>query len=104
MNWRALVEAQWDIIDVSDHYDHLSAGLGNDFVIEARAAIHRVAAQPRLYGMVDPRVRGREVRQTLVHRFPYRVIYEVTRTDVVIVAFVHTRSSDRRWRRRLRRN
>lgn len=46
MNWRALVEAQWDIIDVSDHYDHLSAGLGNDFVIEARAAIHRVAAQP----------------------------------------------------------
>ena len=101
MTARSIPEAQWDIIDASDYYDRVQPDLGADFVTEARHAIGRIAAQPRLYGRVNPPVRGREVRQTLVHRFPYTVVYEVTANEVIIVAVVHVRRSQRVWRRRL---
>jgi plasmid stabilization system protein ParE len=101
MTARSIPEAQWDIIDASDYYDRAQAGLGNDFVVEARAAMGRIAGQPRLYPRVIPPVRGREVRQALVRRFPYTVVYEVTSAEVIIVAVVHVRRSQRVWRRRL---
>ncbi|HJZ94413.1 MAG TPA: hypothetical protein VKE40_26350 [Gemmataceae bacterium] len=101
MTSRSLPEAQWDIIEESECYDNVRAGLGDDFVAETREAISRAVARPRLYAQVDPPVRAREVRQTLVRRFPFKVIYEVTATEVIIVAVTHVRRRDRRWRRRL---
>ena len=101
MTTRSFPEAERDIIDASDYYDQLQADLGDDFVTEARNAIARVTAQPRLYGQVSPPVRGRDVREAPVRQFPYKVVYEVTATEVIIVAVVHVRRDRRRWRPRL---
>src|SRR6476660_5817040 len=100
MNYRFLPEDRWDLFDAADHYDR-QAGLGQEFSDEVQARVHIVVAQPRLYPRVIPPVRGREVRQTLVHRFPYTVVYEVTTVEVIISAVVHVRRSRRVWRRRL---
>jgi plasmid stabilization system protein ParE len=101
MNYRFLPEARWDLFDAADGYDVQLAGLGQEFSDEVQARIQVIAAQPRLYGRVSPPVRGREVRQALVRRFPYTVVYEVTANEVIIVAVVHVRRSQRVWRRRL---
>lgn len=101
MNYRFLPLARWDLFDAADWYDGQLAGLGQEFSDEVRARVLALAGQPRLFGRVQPPVRGREVREAPVHRFPYLVIYEVTAIEVVIVAVVHARRSQRVWRRRL---
>jgi plasmid stabilization system protein ParE len=101
MNYRFLLEARWDLFDADDWYNGQLPGLGVLFTDQVEDRVREIAARPRLYGRVDPPVRGREVRQALVRRFPFTVIYEVAANEVIIVAVIHVRSSGRRWRRRL---
>jgi plasmid stabilization system protein ParE len=101
MNYRFLPEARWDLFDAADRYEAQLAGLGQEFSDEVEAKVQVIAGRPRQYGQVNPPVRGREVRQALVRRFPYTVVYEVTASEVIIVAVVHVRRSRRAWRPRL---
>lgn len=101
MSFRFLPAARWDLIDAADWYERQSAGLGDDFTNQVENRVQEIATRPRLYGGVKPAVRGREVREAPVHRFPYKVVYEVTAAEVVIVAVVHVRRGRRSWRPRL---
>jgi plasmid stabilization system protein ParE len=101
MNYRFFALARWDLYDAADWYDARVPGLGDEFTNEVEAKVQDIVRMPRLYPRVEPRKRGREIRQALVRRFPYLVIYEVTATEVVIFAVVYARSSNRKWRRRI---
>jgi hypothetical protein len=101
MTYRFLVPALWELFDATDWYEDQSPGLGYDLAARVQERVHEIAAQPRKYWRVHPPVRGREIRQAIVRRFPFSIIYEVTAAEVVIVAVAHFRRRDRRWRRRL---
>lgn len=101
MNYRFLALARWDLFDAADWYDAHVAGLGDQFTDQVEIKIRELARMPRLYPRVYPAVRGREIRNALVKRFPYLVIYEVLANEVVIIAVVHARRHRRVWRRRL---
>jgi len=96
-----LLLALWDLFDATDWYEDQSPGLGHEFAARVQEKVQEIAAQPRKYWRAPPAVRGREVRQAIVRRFPYTDIYEVTATEVVIVAVTHFRRRDRQWRRRI---
>ena len=101
MNYRALPEAREDILRISNLYDRRSVALGNKFLAEYDALIQRILAQPRLCSRVSRQPRGREIRQGSLKRFPFVLIYEVTPSEIVVLAVTHNRTKRRSWRRRL---
>jgi toxin ParE1/3/4 len=89
------------VIDRASYYETQQVGLGRDFTTEVENVWRTVEAQPRLFGRVKSGKAGREIREALVHRFPFVVTYEVRGTDVVVLAVTHVRARRRTWPRRL---
>lgn len=101
MNARLTLAALGDAIDIAAWYDRRLAGLGDRFLAAVEAFGHRIEASPRAEGRVSRAPRGREVREGMLRRFPFILVYEVTATELVIVDISHARSKRRLWRRRL---
>jgi plasmid stabilization system protein ParE len=93
-------DARWDVIDTAADYTR-QPGLGGDFATEVEGVWRTIAAQPRLFGRVRYGKAGREIRQALVRRFPYLVVYEVRGSDVIVLAVTHVRARHRTWPGRL---
>ena len=93
--------ARWDAIDAADEYESQVRGLGQQFYAAVDDAVQKIAAQPRAYSSAPGVPPGRDVRLRRVNRFSYLIYYEVAATEVVIMAVVHARRSQRVWRRRL---
>jgi plasmid stabilization system protein ParE len=100
VNYRLVVrpEVDADLREAESWYDQQRGGLGAEFQQAVRAAISRLPHSPLLY-----RVRHRrlQVRWTLPHRFPYRIIYRVMGDMVVIYAVLHAARRDRHWQQRV---
>ena len=60
-----------------------------------------VEAGPRLYPPAHDAPPGREVRNYLTRKYGYRIVYEVTPADIVVLAFVHVRRRSTAWLDRL---
>ena len=86
----------------ADEYDTQSPGTGRRFVRTVRELVARLVEQPRLYGKVNPPVRGRDVREAPVNPFDYRLVYEVRADEILILAVAHNRRLPNYWRGRLR--
>jgi plasmid stabilization system protein ParE len=99
---RFLPEADAEFEAAADEYDAQSPGTGRRFVRAVREMTARLVAQPRLYGAVDPPVRGRDVREVPVNPFDYRLVYEVRADENLILAVAHNRRLPTYWRGRLR--
>jgi toxin ParE1/3/4 len=76
-------------------YERAREGLGEEFLVEVRAAIGAALAGPEAYPILH-----RQTRRVLVRRFPYGLFYRVVDDIVVFVACTHTRRDPERWQRR----
>ncbi len=101
MNVRFLLDALLDVQFIATWYNRRQAGLGDRFT----DAVDEFAADrgpfPRSHARVSRAPAGREVREGMTDGFPYRVAYEVTATEVVILSVIHAHRRTRPWRRRL---
>ena len=82
-------------------YEIRQQGLGADFVEEVIQVWHALAENPLLNCRRHP---TKNIRWRYPDRFPYRVIYEVSEEDhLVLVAAVllHAARHDRHWQRRM---
>jgi plasmid stabilization system protein ParE len=102
MTARFLAEAEEEFEAAAEEYDAQSPGVGRRFVRAVRELKDRLIEQPRLYGAVDPPVRGRDVREALVDPFDYRLVYEVRTDEILILAVAHNRRLTNYWRGRRR--
>jgi hypothetical protein len=62
-------------------YESRSDGLGNDFLDDVQRAIDRSSEYPYSGEPVDS-----NFRRTLLHRFPFSLIYALERESLVIIA------------------
>ncbi|MBN9522215.1 type II toxin-antitoxin system RelE/ParE family toxin [bacterium] len=88
--------ARRDMDEAREWYDLQQAGVGQEFLDETETVLTRIQGNPKLYAA------GRHgVRQALVNRFPFVVIYRITTAATEIVAVMHTSRHPRAWRSRL---
>ena len=77
-------EAERELLEAADFYDHERAGLGSEFLDEVDAAIREVIENSES----RPVVLG-QTRKLVLQRFPYLVTYYVTRVEIVVSAIAH---------------
>jgi len=94
---RFLAPAHRDLADATAYYEDQMPGLGAQFLDEVRAAIARLRAFPRAWQPLSPRT-----RRCLLNRFPYGVIYEQRKDEIVIVAVGHQHRRPDFWKLRAR--
>ena len=94
-------EASAELIEAAKWYEHQQLGLGNDFLESAGHAVEFVGEWPGLAPAFPGWDRKPVVRMASVARFPYRVLYYCTDSEVVVVAFAHNRRRPGYWTHRL---
>lgn len=77
------------------HYEGCQAGLGLEFAEEVYAAIRRVMAYPYASTIMSP-----NTRRSLVHRFPFGVIFQVKSGTLRIIAVANLHRRPGYWRNR----
>ena len=78
-------------------YEAERSGLGVEFFKAVRNTLALISEHEEAGATVgrDPRT-----RRLLIARFPYQVVYRLTPTDTVILAFAHLRRRPEYWRER----
>ena len=66
-------------------YENQRIGLGDELLTELKTAYQKIANNPQHYSFIDQR---KELRDFLIHRFPYLIVYRI-KGDVVEIIAVH---------------
>ena len=73
-------------------YELQQRGLGLRFRGEVRKSIDRIKRHPKAW----PIERG-EVRRCFVYKFPYKVLYSVQNSNIIILAIAHQHRKPGYW-------
>lgn len=96
MSFRFHPDAETEFLNAIQYYENVEPGLGLDLAVEVHAAIQRAVAYPKAWTEFD-----REIRRSLVRRFPYGVLYTETDDGIFILAVMHLHRDPVTWRRRV---
>lgn len=77
-------------------YEERRGGLGANFQLCVEEAFERIQRDPESYPVVH-----QEVRQLLIRRFPYSVLYEVETDRIVVIAVFHGSRDPGQWQSRM---
>jgi plasmid stabilization system protein ParE len=99
VNSRFVKPAEDELAEALDHYNEITAGLGDRFLAEVREAVRLIEEFPRNSPVID-----RDVRRKVIFEFPYALLYIVGAEEVVILAVAHQRRRPLYWRRRVPRS
>ena len=95
MTVRILAPARRELQDAIRYYNAQRPRLGVEFRDEARETIKRITRFPEAW---HPLTAG--IRRCQMNRFPYGLIYTVTETAILIIAFAHLHRVPEYWRLR----
>ena len=96
MKIRIVTIAQQEFVDAQDFYEVSQPGLGLRFSGEIKRALMRIQKHP-LAGAME---KG-EVRRSIVHSFPYKILYSIQNDEIVVLAFAHQHRHNEYWIERL---
>ena len=89
-------EAEAEMAEAFDWYEHRVSGLGCDFLLSVDAVMHAILRHPQHF----PRVH-RIVRRALVRRFPYEVFFVDDDERIVVLSVFHAKRNPKRWQERI---
>jgi plasmid stabilization system protein ParE len=97
MNYPLVItpEAEADMQQASQWYESQRVGLGADFLDRVEKVLDRITFSPEIHA-----VAYRNVRQTLVRKFPYVVCYILEQDRVDVIAVFHVRRDPSSWQSR----
>lgn len=82
-------ETTTDLNGAIAHYNELRSGLGDALRGEVYAAINRVLSNPKQFPVVE-----RDIRRSLVRRFPYSVLFSEPEPDLVRILVIRHHRRD----------
>ena len=88
-------EARGELVESAADYDSQQRGLGERFLSSVTDAIRCIQTHPKMYPLID-----RQWRQCRVPRFPFGLIYRVTKRRIEIVAVMHLHRMPGYWKDR----
>ena len=88
MIWRVIIRrnAEADLREARAWYESQRVGLGDELLIEIRAAIHRLETNPERRPFYY-----RDFRRLLTRRFPYKLFNRVEGDRVVVFRILHAK-------------
>ncbi len=101
MRIRALQPAKTDLDQAAAHLERERFGAGERLLAAYFAVGENLERFPQMYSLVDDDFPGYEVRNAIIERFHYRVIYLVRPDELVILAVAHTSRRPGHWHGRL---
>jgi len=95
VNYELLIRgrAKGDVRRAAKWYERQREGLGREFVSEVDAALARITGNPQQYEVVH-----REIRHSILRRFPYGVFYRIRANKISVFAVVHLKQDDIVWK------
>ena len=89
-------EAESDLQQAFNWYEKQEIGLGDRLLLSVERSIQSILRNPRMYQVIY-----KNVRRTLIRRFPYGVFYVLRSNSVVVLAIFHAMRDPHDWMRRL---
>ncbi|QDU57847.1 type II toxin-antitoxin system RelE/ParE family toxin [Aeoliella mucimassa] len=97
MDFRVSSRVNGEFAAIFAHYLDKSVDAADRFVGEFERAISEIRSSPNRYALYLPEQFGTIYRHYLLQRYPYSVIYEVTDTEVLILAVAHSSRDAGYW-------
>ena len=85
-----------DAIVIFDWYEEKLNGLGDKFINELEIAKTDLLNNPLAFAKWN-----KSIRRMVMRKFPYKLFYKVYDDEIVIIAIIHARRSNRYLKRRL---
>ncbi len=89
------LEARKELDEVYIWYESQQPGLGDDFLEQVEGVLDRICQMPESYPAVY-----RDIRRSIVRRFPYTIYYRIVSSRVIITAVFHGRRDPTTWQAR----
>jgi plasmid stabilization system protein ParE len=96
IGYRFLTPAEIEMTEASIFYEAATSGLSAEFLDEVQRVIDIIREHPELGRSID-----QGLRQILLHRFPFSLVYSVEVDTILIVAVAHQRRRPDYWRNRI---
>jgi toxin ParE1/3/4 len=88
-------EAEADIAEAHLWYENQRQGLGSDFLLCVEASLNQIQRNPDAF-----QVSHRNIRRSLLRRFPYGIFYVRDGNAVNVIAVFHVKRNPTRWKQR----
>ena len=98
---RVLDGAEADLDSAAVRLEARTSGVGFRLVREYGSALERLESQPYMNPLVDDPLPDREIRNALILRATYRIVYEVRSEECLVLAVLDTRRRPGRWHSRI---
>jgi plasmid stabilization system protein ParE len=97
MSYKLIIraEAEAEIENAYHWYEARQSGLGRDFLLRVDACLSLIRKNPHSYP-----VKYKQVRQALLQRFPYSVLYLAAEDAVSVIAVFHSKRDPAIWQGR----
>jgi len=83
-------EVEGDVEEAYNWYEDQKEGLGEEFLSELTEFYKKIESNPTSFSKAK-----RSYRQVALKRFPYVIVYEIVKTEIVIYAVFHTSRNPR---------
>ncbi|MBC8322025.1 MAG: type II toxin-antitoxin system RelE/ParE family toxin [Candidatus Marinimicrobia bacterium] len=85
-------DAEEELVESIHYYNDLEEGLGEDFAMSIVNTLHRIIEFPNGWQIVDD-----NIRRSLVHRFPFGILYSVDEKHIYVLAVMHLQREPNYW-------
>jgi len=96
MRIRFLEVAQIELDEAIGYYNYELPGLGEAFLTEVLNALDRIGKYPEAWQTFSKRTRRCQTR-----RFPYGIIYQIRKDEILIVAIANLHRKPEYWKDRI---
>jgi plasmid stabilization system protein ParE len=88
-------EARAEFDAAADWYEQRRPGLGIDFIERVQSCLNLIQDMPSASPVVY-----QDFRQSIVHRFPYSIVYRIEADRILVLAVFHGRRDPVAWKSR----
>ena len=96
MRIRFLEMAQIELDEAVKYYNYEASGLGEEFLAEVLKALGRIGEFPEAWHPCSKRT-----RRCQTQRFPYGIIYQTRKKEILIIAIANLHRKPDYWKDRL---